>query len=167
MGIPPSSGEILFVGVFRGSTTSKWRPRRIFPVLGSMRARILVSLPYRERAAFASASSSVSNTISRSIDFSRATASAICNSSSLLALTAMFVSSLARAVRILRPPLVIPIRAGRARPISPLFLRVSLGGLAAPQRLGDQRVGQHELGFRHVFDREQKFRRLAGRRIVA
>ena len=81
----------------------------------------------------------------RSIDFSRATASAICNSSSRLALTAIghSPSCWARVPR-------CPADAGRNRRLSDSRALIVVGlacasrsaGLAAPQRFGDQRVGR-------------------------
>src|SRR5580693_9605413 len=85
-----------------------------------------VSLPYRERAALAIASSMAPSTILRSIAFSRATASAICSSSSLLALT---------------------VAIGR-------LLALILFALA--QRFGNERVGEHKLCFHHVVDPQQR-----------
>ena len=44
---------------------------------------------------------------------------------------------------------------------------LSSGFLVAPQRFGDERVGEHELGFRHVVDRQQHLGGFAGRGVVA
>ena len=48
-----------------------------------------------------------------------------------------------------------------------MLLPLGVGLLAAPERLGNQRVGEHELGLRHLLDREHDVRRLAGGRVVA
>src|SRR5207244_10574620 len=88
-------------------------------------ARTSVSLPYRERAALALASSIAPRTLLRSIAFSRATASAICSSSSLLALTVAIVSLLA------------------------LIL------FALAQRFRNECVGENEARFHHVIDPQQ------------
>ena len=45
-------------------------------------------------------------------------------------------------------------------------MRFPLGGLAALERFGDQRVGKHQLGLRHVLDRKQEFLLLAFFRVV-
>src|SRR5579883_1851013 len=65
------------------------------------------------------------STILRSIAFSRATASAICSSSSLLALTVAMSRLLAFSL------------------------------FAPPQRFDDERIGKHQARFRHVVDRQQ------------
>src|SRR5689334_13166124 len=127
------------------------------------------------------ASSIAAITMPRSIDFSRATASAICSSSSLLALTAMAQSPLigiglasARAFRgeamllgvlwqrflgrrflrrladgFLRLCGRLGMRCQRWREAE-IALHLALGGLAAAHRLGDQLVGQHQLGFADI-----------------
>src|SRR5215471_14785505 len=102
-----------------------WRDRCSSPLFGSISARTSVSLPYRERAALAIASSMAPSTILRSMAFSRATASAICNSSSLLALTVAIGGLLALVL------------------------------FALAQRFGNQGIGENELGFRHVIDTQQ------------
>src|SRR5262249_59211019 len=99
----------------------------------------------------------------RSIAFSRATASAICNSSSRFALTtAMSILPHLRAgtragansiPRRLRFPIAIVARGAR--------------GLAAPERFGDQRIGQYQPRLRHVFDREAHNRHLSPPPLVA
>src|SRR5574337_1344190 len=142
-----ASASVIWVASFStSSTTSKRREKRISPVFGLISARTSVSWPYRERAAFCIASSIEASTIERSIDFSRATASTICNSSSRLALTAIFVSlhgpgrrESAGFGRILSVP-----RAPRPR-----FARLPLRGLLAPQRGADEIVGQHEPRLAH------------------
>src|SRR5690348_14735559 len=84
-------------------------------------------------------------TMPRSIAFSRATASAIWRSSSRLALTA--IDSVSRCFRA-------------------AIKTAALIGIAGPRRLrgrsraafegrGDQRIGQHQLGVRHLGDRQQ------------
>ena len=108
------------------------------------------------------ASSIAVMTIERSIAFSRATASAICNSSSRLALTAIAHSPSVGGM---------PGVAG-AMPslLSFLFLRrlgLALGGLFAPQGLRHQFVGEHQPCFIHVVDRQQHVRLLAFFRVVA
>src|ERR1700733_10718095 len=104
-----------------------WRGRGNSPVFGSISARTSVSLPYLDRAALAIASSMAPSTILRSIAFSRATASAICSNSSLLALTVAIGSLLA------------------------LIL------FALAQCFGNERVGEYESRFHHVVDRQQHF----------
>src|SRR5882757_8759187 len=112
------------------------------------------------------ASSMAAMTMPRSIDFSRATASAICSSSSLLALTAIESFSLVLG----RGPDISGRAAGflvgtgvsiTAR-VAQLALRFALAfasfallGLGAVERFGHQRVGEDELGLRHVGDRMQ------------
>src|SRR6516162_7138445 len=90
-------------------------------------------------------------TMLRSIAFSRATASAICKSSSRLALTAIgLVSFMLGAMPALagHAPEIFgfAVLAGRGR---------TLGFLAPLQRLGDQFVGEHKLRFCHLFNRQQ------------
>src|SRR5215218_9261106 len=108
-------------------------------------------------------------TIPRSIDFSRATASAICNSSSRLALTAIglvsFVSAHVSAMRRCRLKIVLLRR--RMRAALSCFLSFAFRGLAASQRFRDESVVEHEPGFRHVRDRQQHFGGLAGAVIAA
>src|ERR1051326_7310913 len=104
------------------------------------------------------------STILRSIAFSRATASAICNSSSLLALTvAMSVSLVLR-----RPPYIS--RRGIEFGFAALAVAAFAAALflfAPPQRLGNQRIGQHEPRFGHVVDAQQNVGRLGSRGRVA
>src|ERR1700719_3032024 len=113
------------------------------------------------------ASSIAAITMPRSIDFSRATASAICSSSSLLALTAamalvsfggvdfaspqsfcgqamflgVFRGALANALRLrlvaFRRIAFLRVRRGR-RHKAEILLQLALRGLAAPHRFGDQ-----------------------------
>src|SRR6201999_2582028 len=108
------------------------------------------------------ASSIAEITMPRSIDFSRATASAICSNSSLLALTAMVPISSSRIdvasaraiggeavlLGILRSRLLLRLRflllvlfLGVRRFEPKVALELALGGLAAPHRFGDQLVG--------------------------
>src|SRR3954463_13804451 len=114
------------------------------------------------------ASSIAAITMPRSMDFSRATASAICNSSILLALTAAMVllsfSALAIAPRSLRIQAMLfgvgrgrllqfrlrriaPRRIAflgvrrRGRQQSEVLFRLAFGGLAAPHRFRDQLIG--------------------------
>ena len=108
--------------------------------------------------------------MSRSIDFSRATASAICNSSSLLALTAAIVSLLRVGLRAGCAPaqpfgvcagaaiLAASVRHARYSVRSPCLLRRNASS--------DQFVGQHQPGFHHVVDPQQDFGG-AGRGIAA
>src|SRR5271157_5236939 len=108
------------------------------------------------------ASSIDARTIERSIDFSRATASTICKSSSLLALTAIGVS-------FVRPERLLGRAAGRgfafairARFRPGLGARAARGGalgflqrrLFAPQRGADEVVGQDEPRLAHGADRQ-------------
>src|SRR5690606_24669664 len=102
------------------------------------------------------ASSIAAMTMPRSIDFSRATASAICNSSSLLALTAIaedssFVrlsgSGLGGLLGLLQTPLFLLRLA-----------QFALGGLLGAQGFAHQFVGENELCFAHVRDRQQHCR---------
>src|SRR5215469_8483840 len=97
------------------------------------------------------------STILRSIAFSRATASAICSSSSLLALTvAMSVSIvLRRAPDIARRGIDFCFAAVTVAAFAAAFVL-----LAPPQRLGNQRIGQHEPRFGHVVDTQQNVGRL-------
>src|SRR5215470_1303516 len=100
-------------------------------------------------------------TMLRSIAFSRATASAICNSSSRLALTAIGLVSFMLGDA--------PVLAGRAPEILGFAVlggsRRTFGFLAPLQRLGDQLVGEHKLCFRHFFDRQQNVGIFARRRV--
>src|SRR3984893_1162237 len=98
------------------------------------------------------ASSMAVMTIERSIDFSRATASAICRSSSLLALTAI-VSLL----WLIGAP--APFRGRRVRVLSVggFNLRGFLRSFAPPQRFRDQRIGEDQARLAHVVDRDQRF----------
>jgi len=89
-----SDNRISVAGFSTSSTTSSNRNRPMLPVLRSISARISFSMPYFERAAFWIASSIASTTISASIAFSRATASAICNSSRRLAPTTVCASAI-------------------------------------------------------------------------
>src|SRR4249920_980609 len=103
------------------------------------------------------ASSIAVMTMPRSIAFSRATASAICNSSSLLALTAIAHS----------PPLAAGL-CGRCRDcLSSRLARFALGGFLSSQSLGHQSVGEHQLGFTHVLNRNENLGFFALGRVVA
>src|SRR5262249_8737634 len=117
------------------STTSTTRVSLVSPVLGSISQRISFSLPYRALAAFWMASSIAEMTILRSMDFSRATASAICNSSSLL--------SLIPACAI---PVMPPHYSELFRPICNFGrgLTGSGGPFGALQRLANEGIGEHE-----------------------
>ena len=101
------------------STTSVQRDSRTSPVLRSIVARMSFSWPYLARPAFWMACSIASSTSSRSMFFSRATASATSSSSG----RAMAVSMELILCQLVRVQLV-----------------VGVGGS------GDQRVGQHQLG---------------------
>src|SRR5215471_19260757 len=109
------------------------------------------------------ASSMAAITMPRSIAFSRATASAICNSSSRLALTAMGLVSFVLGDA--------PVLAGCVPEIHGSAVArghgCAFGFLAALQRLGDQLVGEHKLCFRHLLDRQQNVGLFAGRRVRA
>src|SRR3981189_3851419 len=116
------------------------------------------------------ASSMAAMTMPRSIDFSRATASAICSSSSLLALTAIesFSLVLGRGPDISGRAAGILVGTGVsiAARVAQLALRFALAfacfallGLGAVERFGHQRVGEDALGLRHVGRREQGLRR--------
>src|ERR1700677_3435474 len=90
------------------------------------------------------ASSIAPSTILRSIAFSLATASAICKSSSLLALTVAIRQSPLGLTHLL-----VAIQRGV------VFAFGSIAALASAQRFRNQRVGQNEPGFRHLVDRQQ------------
>ena len=95
-------------------------------------------------------------TMRRSIAFSRATASAICSSSSRLALTAIGHSpSFPFACALSACDCVVRLRL-RARLAVPRF------GAGLPRRSDsrDQRVGEHQPRLRHVGDRQQHVGRL-------
>src|SRR6202008_1652771 len=92
------------------------------------------------------ASSIAAITIPRSIDFSRATASAICSSSSLLALTAMVLVSFGRIY-------VAPARA--------------LGGLAPSHRFRNQLIGEDEARIRDLFHHQKRVGVFARGHVVA
>src|SRR4051794_36821776 len=108
------------------------------------------------------ASSIAAMTMPRSIAFSRATASAICSDSSLLALTAI-VSLLLRSRG---RPAAVWVLAGAlvASAVLGLFGGIGLVAVAAcfaqellpAQRFGDQLVGENELGFADVVHRQQR-----------
>src|SRR5579862_4871531 len=103
------------------------------------------------------------STIFRSMAFSRATASAICRSSSLLALT-VAISSVSlgltcvpvefQRIVVSVMSLVMSLLARRVLAVA-WFVRWPLAVLAPAQRFGNQRVGENELCFRHVVDRQQ------------
>src|SRR5262249_28167411 len=124
----------------------------------------------------------------RSIDFSRATASAICKSSSLLALTAAIgsvsfvvtsVNRLGGKALLLRPARLwirpaVGLRVGfryviaRVWRLEPEVLaQLAFGGLAASERLRDQRIGQHQARFADAVDREQHLGRFVRFGVVA
>src|SRR3981081_1827235 len=114
------------------------------------------------------ASSMAAMTMPRSIDFSRETAAAICSSSVVLALTAIesFSLVLGRGPDISGRAAGILVGTGVsiAARVAQLALRFALAfacfallGLGAVERFGHQRVGEDELGFRHVGDRKQEF----------
>src|SRR4051812_456653 len=116
------------------------------------------------------ASSIAAITMPRSMDFSRATASAICNSSILLALTAAMVLVSFAGIEFATPRFVggkamflgvvrclpqfrfwriafcrvaFPRMRRRGRHQPEILLHLALGDLAAPHRFRDQLVGQH------------------------
>src|SRR5690606_22879741 len=90
------------------------------------------------------ASAMASITIALSIDFSRATASAIWTSSSLLALTAMVFSS-GYGARRGGPALSLNISLSVRRLLAATFLLAfPAGAPILAQRLADQFVGQHQ-----------------------
>src|ERR1700682_3975202 len=114
------------------------------------------------------ASSIAAMTMPRSIDFSRATASAICSSSSLLALTAAMVLVSFGGVDFASPQsfcgqamflgafrwiAFLRVRRGR-RHKAEILLQLALRGLAAPHRFGDQFVGQHQSGVGDILHHE-------------
>src|SRR5262245_16742725 len=107
-------------------------------------------------------------TMVRSIAFSRATASAICNSSSRFALTAgIEVSSVFAPT----PAPGAALHSSRRRSGTVRFARAAgsgaTRGLAAPERLGDQRIGQHQPRLRHLADGQRDLGGLCRRGIVA
>src|SRR3954447_11156570 len=129
-------------------------------------------------------------TIPRSIAFSRATASAICNSSSRFALTAIVsfslaIASVVAAAATKDKPVprirveIVRARAMRARLIAaePLAgggafrlgfrFGCALRRLGAAQRFCDQRLGKHELRLCHVGNPQQDLRRLSRCRVLA
>src|SRR6266404_4007766 len=142
------------------------------------------------------ASSIAAITMPRSIDFSRATASAICSSSSLLALTAAMAlvsfggiaspqSFCGEAVflGVFRGVLFIwfqfPLRfvalggvafsgMRRWRRLKPEILaQLALRGLAAPHRFRDQFVGQNQPGIRDIFHHQHNIGIFARARVLA
>src|SRR4051794_35038065 len=139
------------------------------------------------------ASSIAAITIPRSMDFSRATASAICSSSILLALTAAMISVSFGGIGV-APPLSLGgkamflgvirlllklrlwcrafcgvafsrVRRGRRRQ-SEILLHLPLGGLAAPHRFRDQIVRQNQPRLRDVFHHQHDIRIVALARVV-
>src|SRR4051812_35369781 len=119
------------------------------------------------------ASSMAVMTMPRSIAFSRATASAICKSSSRLALTAAMVSisfviggvpaCRRRAPHRLRTSAQGRRSIFRFNRLGPL--RLAFRRFSAPERFGDELVGEHELRFRHVLHAQQDLDLFARRRI--
>src|SRR5579871_5053122 len=98
------------------------------------------------------------STILRSIAFSRATASAICRSSSLLALTVAIVSiSLALVRR----------RPGRGVHAPPAIRRLAALLFAPPKRLRNERIGEDKSCFHDVVDPQQSFRPFRRPRLLA
>src|SRR5271166_852217 len=159
-----ASASVIWVASFStSSTTSSRREKRISPVFGLISARTSVSCPYRERAAFCIASSIEASTIERSIDFSRATASTICKSSSLLALTAIGVSFVGLE-RLWRRAAShgFPVRIGfefgglRRGPgrVGGGPTDVLQRGLFAPESKTNEIVGQHKPRLAHGADRQ-------------
>src|SRR4051794_10573389 len=147
------------------STTSVQRERRTSPDLRSMTARMSFSCPYLARPAFWMACSMASSTSSRSIIFSRATASATCSSSG----RAMATSTAMAWFSLVGFPAGFTLRALGARgPGGVVFggvLGIGVGGIRrlvlgrhAGQGGGrrDQRVGQHQLGTADVAARESR-----------
>src|SRR6202044_1027991 len=103
------------------------------------------------------------STILRSMAFSRATASAICRSSSLLALTvAIRQSPLLELTRRLLRRAVVHCLVWRVLAVARPARRV-LAALAPAQRFGNESVGQDELCFHHVVDAQQNFGIAGGR----
>jgi len=102
-------------------------------------------------------------TMRRSIDFSRATASAICRAQADLHCGHRSFSLVSIRMRgFLRHAVVVVCLA---RSCARIVLPVRL--FSPPQRLADQFVGQHQPRLRHVGDRQQHFRRLANGCILA
>src|SRR5262245_57451227 len=100
------------------------------------------------------ASSIAATTIIRSIAFSRATASAICNSSSRFALTAMSLSSCWRLA-------VAGVGEARA---SPVMVFAAGLRLVLAERLAQQIVAQRELRFGDIAERQGDLGRRTSRR---
>src|SRR5512134_351334 len=125
------------------STTAITRASRVSPVRASISQRMSISAPYRDLAAFWIASSIAWMTMRRSIDFSRATASAICKSSSRLALMP------AKAMLLLLQVLGSHGAVRDAR-FSPL--------LRAGQRLADELVRQHKPRLADELERQAEVR---------
>src|SRR5712691_11899119 len=98
------------------------------------------------------ASSMAAMTMPRSIAFSRATASAICNSSSRLALTAAIGLLLVLGCTpiVLRRGLEMFRVMGRTRPVLARLACLTFRLFAAPQGFGDEGVGQNQSCFDHV-----------------
>src|SRR5512134_3313564 len=125
------------------STTAITRASRVSPVRASISQRMSISAPYRDLAAFWIASSIAWMTMRRSIDFSRATASAICKSSSRLALMP------AKAMLLILQVLGSHGAVRDARS-SPLF--------RAGQRLANELVGQDETRLADERERQPEVR---------
>src|SRR5665213_4278147 len=100
------------------------------------------------------ASSIAAMTMPRSIDFSRATASAICKSSSLLALTAIAPSPSLGSLGCGPSGLLAGLEPSLFRFC---LARVALGGFFGAQRLCHQFVGEHQLGVAHISNRQADF----------
>src|SRR5579872_239284 len=97
------------------------------------------------------------STILRSIAFSRATASAICKSSSLLALTVAISVSLRWRVRRLSSGVALSIGFGVPAGGDAVGRLVAV--FVPPQRFGNERVGENESRLAHVVDPQQRLER--------
>src|ERR1700680_2999125 len=132
------------------------------------------------------ASSIAAITMPRSIDFSRATASAICSSSSLLALTAAMALVSFGGIDLASPQSFrgesvvlggfrcVALRGfafpgmRRWRRLKPEILaQLALRGLAAPHRFRDQLVGQNQPGIRDIFHHQHNIGIFARARVLA
>src|SRR3954452_14067817 len=191
-----SSNEIWFDEFSTCSTPSMWRDSRNSPFLASISAGTSVSLPYLARAALAMASSIAAITMPRSMDFSRATASAICSSSSLLALTAAMASvsfggidfassqsfcgeavflGIQRGILLVR----LRFRLVALRRIALFRIRrrwclaleipanLTFSRLAPPHRFRDQIIGQNQPGLGDIFHDQQNITVFAAARLIA
>src|ERR1700692_937552 len=143
------------------------------------------------------ASSIAAITMPRSIDFSRATAAAICSSSSLLALTAAMALVSSRGIGVaaaqafcgetaflgilrgglVRLPFWLPVvalrrvalpgRGRRGRLESERLAQLAFRGLAAPHRFRDQLVGQNQPGVGDIFHHQQNIDIFARTYVIA